>query len=192
MRAIRSASGSGEEDAEDREGSGRRRVAAALRAGAALALLAAFAPPLRADATAVASFGLVGLLEDESQAAVLDLEWRFAPRRFGIGPAIGAYAASDGSVYLRAGLTRDFPFGERWNANVTLAGGAYLPGGGKRLGRGFEFRSALDLSYEARPGIRFGAALAHLSNAGIGESNPGLETLTLTMAFIPGRMTPRR
>ncbi len=39
--------------------------------------------------------------------------------------------------------------------------------------------------------MRFGAALAHLSNAGIGEQNPGLETITFTFALTPSRMSAR-
>ena len=99
---------------------------------------------------------------------------------------------SDGGFYLRAGISRDFPFASGWNANFTLAGGGYQRGHGKDLGRGFEFRSAIEVSHQVRPGVRFGAALAHLSNAGLGESNPGVETLTLNLAFIPNRMASRR
>jgi hypothetical protein len=158
-----------------------------------MALVAApGASPARADSTAVAGFGFVGPEEGENHSALLDLEYRFKPWRLGIGPVIGASATSDGGAYLRAGFSRDFPFRERWNTNITLAGGGYQPGHGKRLGKGFEFRSAIDLSYEAQPGVRLGAALAHLSNAGLSDSNPGVETFTITIAFTPSRMTQRR
>ena len=168
-------------------------LGAGVRVAAVLALFAALAAaPARADSTAVAGFGLVGPEDGENHSAVLDLEYRFKPWRFGIGPVIGASATSDGGAYLRAGFSRDFPFAQRWNANITLAAGGYQPGHGKNLGTGFEFRSAIDLSYEAQPGVRFGAALAHLSNAGISDSNPGVETFTITIAFTPSRMTQRR
>lgn len=158
-----------------------------------VALLFAAAAPARAsEPTAVAGFGLVGLEPGENRAAVFELEYRFRPWRFGIGPLVGAAMTSDGSSYVRAGLGRDFPFARRWNVNVSSAAGAYQHGHGKRLGRGLEFRSAIDLSVEVRPGVRCGAALAHLSNAGIGRSNPGIETLTFTLSFVPGRMAARR
>lgn len=175
------------------EESGKRLWRAAARGIAGVALVAALgASPVRADSTAVAGFGVVGPEEGENHSAVLDLEYRFRPWRLGIGPVIGASATSDGGAYLRAGFSRDFPFRERWNANITLAGGGYEPGHGKKLGRGFEFRSAIDLSYEAQPGVRFGAALAHLSNAGLSNSNPGVETVTITIAFTPSRMARQR
>ena len=157
----------------------------------ALLLLAGAAPAAAAEATAVAALGMVGPEAGENRAAVLDLEYRFRAWRWGIGPVVGAAVTTDGGGYLRAGLGRDFPLAERWNLNLSSAGGYYQPGHGKRLGRGFEFRSALDLSFEIQPGVRLGAALAHLSNAGIGRNNPGIETLTLTLAFTPSRM-PRR
>jgi hypothetical protein len=159
---------------------------------AALGLLLAAAEPARAaEPTAVAAFGLVGPEQGENRAAVLELEYRLRAWRWGIGPVIGAAVTSDGGGYLRAGLGRDFPLGDRWNLHLSSGGGYYQPGNGKRLGRGFEFRTALDVAYQIQPGVRLGAAVAHLSNAGIGRNNPGIETLTLTLAFTPSRMTKR-
>jgi lipid A 3-O-deacylase len=157
-----------------------------------LLLLAVGAAPARAtEPTAVAAFGLVGPERGENRSAVLDLEYRFRAWRWGIGPVVGASVTSDGGGYVRAGLGRDFPFKELWNLNISSGGGYYEPGHGKRLGRGFEFRTAFDLSYQIQPGVRFGGAVAHLSNAGIGRNNPGIETVTLTLAFTPSRMTKR-
>jgi hypothetical protein len=150
-----------------------------------LALVAA-----RADAageTAVAAFGVFGPGPGENRAAVLDLELRFPPSWHGIGAVVGAAASSEGGNYLRAGLGRDLPFAGRWNANVSVAAGAYIPGGGKRLGLGLELRSAIEVSYHLRPRLRCGLAYAHLSNAGLGNFNPGVETLTVTMALLPQR-----
>jgi hypothetical protein len=141
--------------------------------------------PARAEPAAVASVGMFGTEQGENRAALVDLEYRFDPWRFGFGPVLGLAATTDGGAYLRAGLARDFAFGDRWNANVSVACAGYERGHGKELGRGFEFRSAIDVSYHVRPSLRVGWALAHLSNGGISESNPGVETVTLTIAFIP-------
>jgi len=141
-----------------------------------------------AETTAVAGFGVFGAQDGDEPSAILDFEYRFRPWRFGIGPVVGVAAASNGAGYARLGLGRDFAFTERWNANVSVAAAGYQRGRGKDLGRGFEFRSALDLSYQIQPGVRVGAAVAHLSNAGIGERNPGVETFTVTISFTPSRM----
>jgi hypothetical protein len=160
-----------------------RRIAR--RSGWAALLVFAAAPAGAAGHTAVASFGVFGPEPGENRAALLDLEFRFPVWRWGIGPVLGAGATSEGANYVRAGLGRDFSLGSRWNVNLGLAGGGYVRGGGKELGRGVEFRSAIDLSYRVRPDLRLGLALAHLSNAGLSEQNPGVETLTITMAIIP-------
>ena len=77
--------------------------------------------------------------------------------------------------------------GRRWAAHVGFAAGAYERGNGKDLGHTLEFRSALDVSCQVREGFRVGMAVAHLSNAGLSETNPGVETLALTFAWSPRR-----
>jgi lipid A 3-O-deacylase len=154
-----------------------------------LLLLVVAAPAFAGGSTPVAAFGVFGAEPGENRAVIFELEYRLRPWRFGIGPVIGAGGTTDGGTFERVGLGRDFFLGERWIAHVSLSGGAYQPGGGKDLGRGFEFRSALDLSYRLRHDLRVGVVLAHLSNAGISDINPGVETLSFTVAFDPG---PRR
>lgn len=169
-------------------GIGRRQRIFWRSACAALLALAAARAGAEGN-TAVASLGVFGPEPGESRAALLDLELRFPDWRWGIGPVLGAGATSEGANYVRAGLGRDFTMGERWNVNLGFAAGGYVRGGGKQLGRGLEFRSAIDVSYRVRPSLRLGLALAHLSNAGLSDQNPGVETLTLTMALLP---QPRR
>jgi lipid A 3-O-deacylase len=169
----------------------RRGRGAAVLAVAVVAGLAA-APLAASETTAVASFGLVGAKQHDEHSAVLDLEYRFRPWRWGIGPVLGAAMTSHGDAYLRAGIGRDVPLGERWNVHLSSAAGGYHRGNGKDLGRGLEFRSAIDVSVRVRPGVRLGAALAHLSNASIGRSNPGIEHLTVTLSFVPARFVKRR
>ena len=55
--------------------------------------------------------------------------------------------------------------------------GLYLNGSGPDLGGLIEFRSGIEIGYEANNGIRFGVSLDHRSNANIYGLNPGLETL---------------
>ncbi|HEV8629099.1 MAG TPA: acyloxyacyl hydrolase [Thermoanaerobaculia bacterium] len=175
---------------------GRGAAAALLtrQVAVALALLAglAMARAAGAQTTAVAAFGVFGPEPGEQRAAVLDLQFRFTPRWWRIAPALGAGANSRGGTFVYAGLSRDFPFAGRWNANVTEAAAFYTPGNSKRLGRGIEFRSALEVGFLASSDVRIGLTVAHLSNAGIGDRNPGVETFTATIAWVPGRGVGRR
>jgi hypothetical protein len=165
---------------------------AARRVAAGGLLWLALAAAARAESTAVAGFGVFGAEDGDKHSAVLDLEYRFAPWRWGIGPVVGAAATSNGAAYVRVGLARDVRLGERWNVNLSEAAAGYEPGHGKDLGRGFEFRSAIDVACQFQPGVRVGVALAHLSNAGISNQNPGIETLTVTLSFTPSRMRAER
>jgi lipid A 3-O-deacylase len=164
---------------------GKNEVSRILRAGAAAlgVLLLAGAAPAAGEAVGVAGFGLLGLRPDEDSEAVIDLEYRFRPRRYRLAPVVGGIASSDGTTYLRAGLGRDFPLHARWNAHVNLAAGAYFAGGGKDLGSSLEFRTAVELSYRLTQDLRLGITWAHLSNSDLGSMNPGLETLTLSVGW---------
>ena len=50
------------------------------------------------------------------------------------------------------------------------------------LGGGLEFRSGVELAYRFENNMRFGIAFSHISNAGLGDINPGTESLVLTWA----------
>ena len=54
-----------------------------------------------------------------------------------------------------------------------------------------EFRSAIELSCLLRDNMRLGVALAHLSNAGLADHNPGIETLSFTFGWLDP-FVPRR
>src|SRR6267143_4081449 len=93
-----------------------------------------------------------------------------------IKPLVGAFATSDGSGYVHAGAYRDFPFAPRWVVTPHLSASAYAHGSKNNLGGRLEFQSGVDLFYRLDRGWRIGATLRHVSNAGTGDYNPGIET----------------
>jgi hypothetical protein len=132
---------------------------------------------------ATASLGVFGVRGNEDSSTVLELEYRFPPRRWHLRPVLGAAATSDGGSYLRVGVGRDFELDERWSAHVGVASSSYVAGAGKELGSGLEFRSSLDLAYRLHDDLSLGLTVAHLSNGGLGSINPGVETLGFTLAW---------
>ena len=58
----------------------------------------------------------------------------------------------------------------------TMAG-LYDKGDGVDLGGPIEFRSGIEVGYQARSGVRMGLGVDHRSNAGLYSTNPGLETV---------------
>jgi hypothetical protein len=114
---------------------------------------------------------------DPSAEAVVEYRGGRAARPFrGI---VVATMTRDSSAFLAAGVGYEVTFGRRWVLMPTFAPGYYRQGNGKDLGYPLEFRSQLELGYQFAPGHRFSVAFSHLSNAGLGRSNPGQESLTL-------------
>ncbi|WP_157879134.1 acyloxyacyl hydrolase [Pararhodospirillum photometricum] len=61
--------------------------------------------------------------------------------------------------------------------------GYYQRGGGRDLGYPLEFRSGLEIGWRFDGGMRAGVAMHHLSNANIGDRNPGVEELSLNLSI---------
>lgn len=95
-----------------------------------------------------------------------------------IKPMVGLNAMSGGSAYgFVTGLLADFPLGEGFVLTPSFAAGGYRQGSGKDLGSGIEFRSQIEIAYVIQGGSRVGLGASHLSNAGIGDKNPGANSV---------------
>jgi len=106
-----------------------------------------------------------------------------------VAPVAGILANGRGAGYGYAGFRLEIPVGGGWFASPTFAGGVYKEGrtgrDALRLGGPVEFRSAIEVGRRLSPQARLGLTLYHLSNAGIYEHNPGIESLVLTLAWRP-------
>ncbi len=98
-----------------------------------------------------------------------------------IKPLLGFnYTTADAS-YGYFGLSTDLFFGDCkcFIVTPTLAAGWYVNGDEIRLGHKVEFRSGGDIYYRFKNKVRIGMGFYHISNAGLGESNPGAEQAIL-------------
>jgi len=86
-----------------------------------------------------------------------------------------------GGVYLEDNLGLLFT-GEQSNFIFTPSFGAgyYDDGDGKKLGNKIEFRTTLEISYEMKNNNRIGLSFGHISNANIGNKNPGVEIISFS------------
>ena len=106
---------------------------------------------------------------------------------FHLKPFIGFEKTSDyasymlGGIYLEDNLGTLFT-GEKSNFIFTPSFGAgyYDDGSGKKLGNNIEFRTAFEISYELDNKNRLGVSFSHISNANIGDKNPGVEILSFS------------
>ena len=157
-----------------------------MRLNVLLALFTIIALPFTICAPAQADTDLFSVsagyydINDNEDAADFRIEYRWGdPLAWVIKPWVGAEATSDGAVYGVAGLLFDFKIGESFLITPSFGAGAYSDGDGKDLGHTIEFRSQLELGYKFENESRFGVAFGHISNASIGDSNPGTEILSV-------------
>ncbi len=116
--------------------------------------------------------------DNKDKTALLGVEYRFKDQYNGLRPTIGTSANFDGATYTYAGAYWDLPLNTgRFVISPGFAVGGYTDGSSKDLGYGLEFRSTMEVTYKFQNGQRFGAQVSHLSNAGLGDHNPGTETV---------------
>ena len=106
---------------------------------------------------------------------------------FYLKPFVGLEATSDsaayfiGGIYLEDNLGTLF-VGEENNIIFTPSFGVgfYEEGDGKKLGNNIEFRTTFEVSYQFENNNRIGFSFGHISNANIGDKNPGVEILNIS------------
>ena len=79
---------------------------------------------------------------------------------------------ADSASYLYTGIQAEYKFG-KLNLTPSFTPGLYHEGDGKDLGHMVEFKSELQLSLDLSQSTEFGFSYNHLSNASLGEKNPG-------------------
>jgi len=106
---------------------------------------------------------------------------------FYIKPFAGVEFTSDSAFYLISGIYLEDNLGElmtgeenNWNFTPSFGLGYYDDGNGKKLGNKVEFRTTIEFSYQLTNKDRIGISLGHISNANIGNKNPGAEIISLS------------
>ena len=89
-----------------------------------------------------------------------------------ISPITGGFLTENSAAYFYTGI--------EWNVDIgglvltpSFAPGFYHEGDGKDLGHALEFKSEVQLSYSTSERTNFGISYNHVSNASLGDKNPG-------------------
>lgn len=129
------------------------------------------------------NIGAFDALDDET-AAEVGVEYRFAPLSsfYNIIPAVGIAMNDDGSYWAHAGIRYDVNLSQNWLVTPHFAVAGYEQGGGMDLGHGLVFRSGVEVAYQF-DSSRLGLGIYHLSNCGLGDSNPGEESVYLSYSM---------
>ncbi len=89
-----------------------------------------------------------------------------------LSPITGALITADNASYFYTGVQASYKVGAL-NVIPSFAPGYYNKGDGKDLGHALEFKSEVQLSLDLPKDSQFGFSYNHLSNASLGDKNPG-------------------
>ena len=89
-----------------------------------------------------------------------------------LSPITGAMITADNAAYFYTGVQAQYKIG-KINLTPSFTPGIYEKGNGKDLGHAIEFKSEVQLSLNLHEKSQFGMSYNHISNASLGEKNPG-------------------
>ena len=89
-----------------------------------------------------------------------------------LSPITGAMITADSATYFYTGVQAHYKIGSL-NLTPSFTPGYYNQGNGKDLGHALEFKSEIQLSLELPKESQIGFSYNHLSNASLGDKNPG-------------------
>ena len=89
-----------------------------------------------------------------------------------LSPITGGFFTENGAFYLYTGAQAEYELGS-FTITPSFAPGYYNEGDGKDLGHALEFKSEIQLSLELPKDSQLGLSYNHLSNASLGDKNPG-------------------
>ena len=95
-----------------------------------------------------------------------------------LSPITGFMVTADSASYFYTGVQAEYKVG-KLNLTPSFSPGIYSMGDGKDLGSPLEFKSELQLSVDLLPGTKLGYSHSHLSNANLGDKNPGADSYML-------------
>jgi len=89
-----------------------------------------------------------------------------------LSPITGGFLTENNAFYLYTGAQAEYELG--WfTITPSFAPGYYNSGDGKDLGHAIEFKSEIQMSLNVSENTQFGMSYNHISNASLGDKNPG-------------------
>ena len=89
-----------------------------------------------------------------------------------LSPITGGFVTENSALYAYTGIEWNFDLGPI-NFTPSFAPGLYGEGNGKDLGHILEFKSEVQASWNLSESSELGMSYNHLSNASLGDKNPG-------------------
>ncbi len=163
----------------------------ALALGSCIAAAATASAAEDEPAFLAAAAGVFNIEDDRGRAAEFRLEYRSNLTLWIIKPLVALAATTDGSFFLGAGILADIVLGSRFVLTGSVLANYYARGRADfDLGYPLEFRSQAEIAYRFDNRSRLGIAISHYSNLGLGDTNPGSETVSLYYSHPLGPVRP--
>tara|TARA_B100000029_G_scaffold315100_1_gene307515 strand:+ start:1702 stop:2214 length:513 start_codon:yes stop_codon:yes gene_type:complete len=89
-----------------------------------------------------------------------------------VSPITGGFLTEKNAFYLYSGAQAEYDLG-LITVTPSFAPGYYNFGDGKDLGSALEFKSEVQVSFNLSDSTEFGMSYNHISNASLGDKNPG-------------------
>ena len=89
-----------------------------------------------------------------------------------LSPITGGFLTENNAYYLYTGAQAEYDLGI-FTITPSFAPGYYSSGDGKDLGHSLEFKSEVQMSLNLSNSTEFGMSYNHISNASLGDKNPG-------------------
>ena len=90
-----------------------------------------------------------------------------------VSPITGGFITENSAAYIYTGIEWNIDMGGNLLFTPSFTPGLYHEGNGKDLGHVLEFKSEMQLSYATSDRASFGVSYNHVSNASLGDKNPG-------------------
>jgi len=95
-----------------------------------------------------------------------------------ISPITGFMITDNSDTYFYTGVQAEYKIG-KLNLTPSLSPGIYTVADGKDLGLPLEFKSEVQISIDLFSGSKLGYSQSHISNADLGDKNPGADSYML-------------
>ena len=89
-----------------------------------------------------------------------------------ISPITGAFITANNAFYVYTGVQAEYQLGS-FIITPSFAPGYYGEGSGKDLGYPIEFKTEVQMSFDLSDTTHLGMSYNHISNASLGNKNPG-------------------
>jgi lipid A 3-O-deacylase len=96
-------------------------------------------------------------------------------------PITGGFITENSAAYVYTGVEWNYTMGDKFMFTPSFAPGIYHEGDGKDLGHALEFKTEVQLSYLISESTNLGMSYNHISNASLGDKNPGANSYMINL-----------